>query len=182
MQSQYISTVEQAKLIRVQLKKHFPGIKFQVKSHKYAGGSSINIHWNNGPTQPEVDAIVEPFSGGGFDGMIDMAYSKESWLLPDGSVTYAKSPGTVGSRGMVGGYDHAAPVDGAKLVSFSANYIFTNRHLTAGAMLSIAEEVKERYGSEIPELVDVEFGHPYFKLAGHEFDHHFHEVAKSFSL
>lgn len=182
MQSQYISTVEQAKLIRAQLKKKFPGTKFQVKSHKYAGGSSINIHWNNGPTQPEVDKIVEPFSGGGFDGMIDMAYSVETWLLPDGSAAYGKSSGTGGSRGSAQGYDNPPPVEGAKLVHFSAHYVSTNRHLTAGAMLSIAEEVKEKYGSEIPELVTDGFGGPYFKLAGHEFDRKFHEVAKSFSL
>lgn len=181
-EAEYIDTVVQAKLIRAQLKKHFPETKFSVKSDRYAGGSSIRVRWTNGPTQPEVDAITDPFAGGGFDGMIDMAYSVQTWLLPDGSAQYGKSSGTEGSRGSDSGYDNPPPVAGAKLVRFSAHYIFTNRDYTAGALQAIGDEVKEKFGTDIPDIVPDGYYGAYWKNSDHNFDRQFHQVAKEFSL
>lgn len=52
-------TTEVAKIIRSILKESFPEIKFSVRSKSYAGGSSISIHWTDGPTSKEVDAKVK---------------------------------------------------------------------------------------------------------------------------
>lgn len=182
MQSEYIDTVIQAKLIRAQLKKNFPATKFSVKSSRYAGGSSIDIRWTNGPTQKEVDAITDPFSGGGFDGMIDLAYSVETWLLPDGSAQYGRSRGTQGSRGCDPAYENAAPVEGAKLVHFSAHYVFTHRDFTAGAMMAMADEVKQKYGTETPDLVADGCHGAYWRNADWNFSRQFNEVAQGYSL
>lgn len=38
-----LTCAETAKLVRKELKKHFPGQKFSVRSHTYAGGASISI-------------------------------------------------------------------------------------------------------------------------------------------
>lgn len=78
--SKYYSTTETAQLIRRALRESFPGVKFSVRSDKYAGGSSIRVSWTDGPTQHSVDAIASGFSGSGFDGMQDLKYFKDNTL------------------------------------------------------------------------------------------------------
>ena len=55
MEKKYFDTVETAKLIRKALKAKFPGVKFSVRSRKYAGGSSIDVVWTDGPAAKAVD-------------------------------------------------------------------------------------------------------------------------------
>lgn len=50
----YVSTVETAKLIRKQLARRFPGIKFAVRSKTYSGGSGITVQWTDGPLTKQV--------------------------------------------------------------------------------------------------------------------------------
>lgn len=69
--AQYLSCVETAKLVRAALKESFAGVKFSVKSSVYAGGASINIRYENGPTYDQVKAVVGMFEGAYFDGMTD---------------------------------------------------------------------------------------------------------------
>jgi len=57
--SQYLSCAETAKLIGPALKAAFPGVKFSVRSHTYAGGASIDIDWTDGPTQKTVDRLAD---------------------------------------------------------------------------------------------------------------------------
>lgn len=71
MTSPRITRNEQTALVRRALKEAFPVIKFSVKQQR---GSSINVSWTDGPTRGQVDAIIQRFSGGGFDGMQDLAY------------------------------------------------------------------------------------------------------------
>ena len=76
METIYINTNDTAKLIRKALKdafkKDFPNTKFSVRSKKYAGGSSIDIQWTDGPNYESVDKIAQQFAGATFDGMIDL--------------------------------------------------------------------------------------------------------------
>jgi hypothetical protein len=68
-----ISTTETAKIIRNELKAAFgTATKFSVTSKRYAGGSSINVSWTDGPTAPEVDKVIGHFEGSSFDGMQDL--------------------------------------------------------------------------------------------------------------
>ena len=152
MNETYLTVVETAKLIRKQLKKRFPGQKFSVRSKSYSGGASITIYWTDGPTGSEVDAVVKAFEGRGFDGMIDLAYSKSSWLLPDGSVQFANSGGTEGSRGTVPSYDNPEPVSGAQLVNFGANYVFTTRSFSKKFLEKVAKTFSKETGWSIPEI------------------------------
>ena len=68
----YIDTAEVAKIIRGELKKHFPAFKFTVKSHRYSGGSSIRVGWMDGPTRTQVEEKVGQYQGASFDGMVDL--------------------------------------------------------------------------------------------------------------
>lgn len=71
-----------AKLVRTELKQHFPGIKFSVRSNSYTGYSSIDIGWVDGPTKSEVQKIVNIFQCkdhdpivGGYSGNHDTMYN-----------------------------------------------------------------------------------------------------------
>ena len=77
------------------------------------------------PTTKAVDAVVSGFAGGGFDGMIDMAYSKDVYLDADGNVVGGASLGTVGSHGMDPAYDTGLP-PGARVVRPLADHVFVN--------------------------------------------------------
>ena len=144
--SRYIDVAETAKMIRVALKQKFPGIKFSVKSSRYAGGASINVHWFNGPTRKEVQAVTGPYEGSGFDGMIDMAYSKGAYLLPDGTAVYGWSQGTTGSRGSNAPYQEPLPA-GAEKVHFGSDYVHCERSYTDSFIAPLIEEYKRDYGN-----------------------------------
>lgn len=83
----YLSCAETAKLLRAALKKSFPGIKFSVRSHVYAGGASINVDWTDGPPDGAVNEVAQRFAGASFDGMIDLK-SYHSSELEDGTVVH----------------------------------------------------------------------------------------------
>lgn len=151
----YVDAAEAAKLVRKALKREFgTGTKFYVTTSKYSGGASISIHWIDGPTTKEVDAVVDAYKGGGFDGMIDMAYSKYSWLMPDGTATRAKSTGTTGSMGTRAGYEYDPPGPGAELVNFGSDYIQTQRNESRALVEAVVQAVCERTGWDAPEVKD----------------------------
>lgn len=142
----YLSCAETAKLIRKALAKAFPGYKFSVRSNTYSGGASIDVGWVDGPPASVVDAVVSGFAGGRFDGMIDMAYSVESWLNPDGTAYVAHNPGTQGSMGMDPGFIDDPRSPDAQLVHFGADYVFTNRSLTPEAKAVIDGRFVRKFG------------------------------------
>lgn len=61
-----------ASAIRKELKTAFPSTKFSVTSEVYAGGSSVRIKWENGPTKDQVETITKKYQYGSFNGMIDL--------------------------------------------------------------------------------------------------------------
>lgn len=80
--SKSFSTTETAKLIRKALGESFEGIKFSVRSSVYAGGSSINVSWVDGPNLAQVEAVAKVFEGSYFDGSID--YKGSRYAMIDG--------------------------------------------------------------------------------------------------
>lgn len=64
-----------AALIRAELKKEFPGVKFQVHSKTYSGGDSVTVRYElteTTPTPAQVEKIAFKYQAGHFDGMTDM--------------------------------------------------------------------------------------------------------------
>ena len=122
----YMGVADTARLLRKELKANFPGIKFSVRSDSYSGGASIRVNYNGaggGPLSEDIEAVTDFFEGGGFDGMIDLAYGKYHYMLPDGSFIKGRSSGTAGSGGVHEGWNNEMP-EGAVEVHFGANYIF----------------------------------------------------------
>jgi hypothetical protein len=68
-----------AKNIKYELNKAFPGVIFSVRSKSFSGGDDVNVSWELGPTTKEVDAIIDRYQEGDFDGMIDLyEYRRDS--------------------------------------------------------------------------------------------------------
>ena len=150
--SEYLSCANTAKLIRVAIKKAFPGIKFSVRSSVYACGASINVDWTDGPSTAAVEQVAKVYAGGEFDGMIDMAYSKEAWLMPDGSAAYGSSPGSQGSMGVDPGFNYPAPAPEAKKVHFGSDYVFCNKNYSKETFTTAVNKVCAEYGLDVPEI------------------------------
>lgn len=72
MKKQLTTHAATAKAIKQELKKAFPLIKFKVRSDSFAGGDSVHIEWENGPTDKALQAIVGKYQYGHFDGMQDL--------------------------------------------------------------------------------------------------------------
>mgnify|MGYP000208596177 CR=1 FL=1 len=144
MTEEFIETTEVAKLIRKQLKRHFPGTKFSVRTQP---GSSIRIRWTDGPAERVVHRVVRQFSGATFDSTIDLKKRKVSYLLPDGSAMLADAPGTTENAGVIPAEKHAAPHPDARLVRFMCDFIFCYRE--------ISEQYVERC-REIWENLDID--------------------------
>lgn len=83
------SYVQAAKNIRIELKRAFAGVKFSVVSKSYSGGNSIRVSWTDGPTSQQVGEITCKYSGGDFDGSIDLyTYSRSAWTDAFGDAKY----------------------------------------------------------------------------------------------
>jgi hypothetical protein len=126
--TRYISVTDTAKLVRVQLAKHFPGVKFSVRSQSYSGGASVSVYWTDGPRTKDVDRIVGGFESRSFDGMNDLATSQDSWLTPSGHASLAYRADSYG--GSIPGYVSDAPHPNAEIVRFGANYVQTQRSIS----------------------------------------------------
>jgi len=151
----YLSGPETAKLVRTALRREFPKTKFSVRSDH----NSIRVRWTDGPTTAQVNPVAKAYQGGGFDGMIDLAYTCETWLEPDGSTAPAYSAGTEGSRGSDPGYAYAPPSPDARLVQFGAKYVFTDRDDSREALEAAIDATCSYWGIEDrPVIVEGKFG------------------------
>lgn len=116
-----------AKYIRRDLKKVFPTTKFSVRYKSYAGGSSIDVRWTDGPTSAAVNKVAGKYESKGFDGMIDLAYSYSFYLLPNGELECAGTSGTQGSMGTVPSFENVPTYFSAKKVSLEGGYVMCER-------------------------------------------------------
>jgi hypothetical protein len=154
MEPKYYSVVETAQLVRACLKKNFPGIIFSVTSKSYSGGASIDVRWVLGPTECEVDAYLNLYESEGFDGGIDMAYCKDHWMSPDGTVTLRSSQGSTGSGGYSSPEDNPAP-SGAVPVTFGSHYVHGSRRYDADHL--IASKFYEQVAIDMCKLQGVPY-------------------------
>jgi Large polyvalent protein associated domain 29 len=115
--ARWVETKEAAKLLRCQLRKRFPGVKFSVRSDRYSMGSHIELSWTDGPSKREVEAIARTYSGTRFESRDDSTYTVQSWLFPDGRTAEA-------------GYDEPAPEPGAERVRFSGSLPSCSREIS----------------------------------------------------
>lgn len=143
----YITAAQTAKLIRKLLKEKFPATKFYVRTRHQ---TSIAVDWVDGPTDAEVAPLVRAYQGGGFDGMVDLAYSVYHWMMPDGTIEIARVTHPHDSE------NNPKPHPDAEEVSFGAKYIFTDRHFSRQLTEAVFAATAERTGWDAPEIKDWE--------------------------
>ena len=61
-----------AQIIKAELKKAFPWVKFSCKYKIFSWGDSVDIYWKGWPLTRDVDRIASQYQAWHFDGMIDM--------------------------------------------------------------------------------------------------------------
>lgn len=116
--TRHLDATETAKLIRKALKANFPGVKFSVRSYKYAGGSSIRVRWDDGPTYDAVNPVCQAFAG---------------------HVEPAHCVGTTGSAGIMPGYDVHRIGDDAEPVHLGGDFVFCERDISDGLRQHVAD-------------------------------------------
>lgn len=151
------SCAETAQVLRAELARRCPGVKFSIRSRTYSGGASIDVDYTDGPPAAQVKTICSRLEGSGFDGMIDLKYYVYHWMTPDGAICFADSPGTEGSRGVFPGYDHPAPSPDARRVHFGADSIHCHRRISPALAARIADQVEHDTGTR-PESVAYDNG------------------------
>lgn len=145
----YLSCADTAKIIRVELKKKFPGQKFSVRSDVYSMGASIDVRWENGVSLKAVEEVVKKYESSGFDGSIDLKYGKTHYLTKEGEIILGYSMGTQESMGCVPAFREPMPPEGAKEIHLGADYIFCERKIT--------EELQERIAREMAAHMNEEY-------------------------
>ena len=75
--------------IRKELKHRYPNCKFKVTTKSYTGGDSVRVSWFDGVTNKEVDAIIDKYTYGNFDGMYDIYEYDSDHNGTYGEVKYA---------------------------------------------------------------------------------------------
>jgi hypothetical protein len=126
VEARSINIKEATKMLRADLKRRWPKIKFSVRFEKYSMGCNINVTWTDGPTQGVVENVASVFSGSRFDGSDDSTYYVRSWLLPDGTVAAASHD----AAGYRGGNVTPAPHPQAELVRFSGSAPHCHREIS----------------------------------------------------
>lgn len=76
------------KNLRKELKVLFPDQKFSIITESYSGGSSLRVHWVDGPEERTIGALLSKYVYGEFDGMNDI-YNYRDQDETIGSVKFA---------------------------------------------------------------------------------------------
>ena len=83
-------SAQASRTIKSILKKEYPNIKFSVKSSNYANGSSVDVCWFDGVPEKELDAFLNQFQQGHFDGMIDLYEYSNTKNMPQAKFVFGK--------------------------------------------------------------------------------------------
>ena len=141
----WIDTREVAKLIRKHLKANFAGVKFSVRMNRYAGGSSIDIVWTDGPTSEQVEKVTGPFQGARFDGMIDLQYCASQWYCDEHGARVAETYGHGNGLDAIGDSRCCAK---AEHVNMGGSYVHKRRELSAEFTAELAVQVRKESGMD----------------------------------
>lgn len=80
MTTRYISTKETAAMLRKDLAKAWPGVKFSVRMGTGTGSAWLSVAYTDGPTYSELSLFCGNYEGRSFNGMTD-GYDDNGTLL-----------------------------------------------------------------------------------------------------
>lgn len=126
----YIDLDETMKLLKAELRREFPGVKFATRRSRGTGYGYVTISWTDGPTAREVSAITSGYEGSKFDGMTDC----------ESPVEHIAATG------------QGEPVR----ISYGTRGIHASRNISATLARECAATVAKFYGIVMPEVVEYE--------------------------
>ena len=151
----YVDVADVAKLVRQSLKSSFLGVRFSVRSTRYAGGASILVTWKEGPHESEVREIVDQYAGARIDG----DYSPRPvyhYLRPDGQTMVAHNPPSyaIGASEPEGEDNRALarliPPD-FELVHFGADFVLCYREPSDAEVAEMERRSQEAQANRDPD-------------------------------
>lgn len=105
-----IDVTDTAKLIRKDLGKMFPGVKFKVTSERGVN-NAITAHWEDGPTKAEVQEVIDQYAG-------YRTYTSNGFDKKEMIVHY----------------------EGSQRIHYDADYLFTERGMSQGFVQRVIDE------------------------------------------
>lgn len=57
-----LDAADAAKILRVELRANFPGVRFSVRIDRFSMGEAINVEWTDGPSVARVGPVTHPFA------------------------------------------------------------------------------------------------------------------------
>ncbi len=88
-----------AKNARIELARAFPGVKFSVKTRRFSGGDAMDVSWTDGPNSTQVDAIIDRYAAGSFNGMDDSyTYTHDIWTRAFGDAKYVSGSRSLSAK------------------------------------------------------------------------------------
>lgn len=146
-----VDAAETARIIRRVLSHEFPRQKFTVRSRRHeAGGGTIRVTWTDGPSEMDVQFLVQEYQGVVLDPSIQMGFRINHWLRADGRVLVRHSPGNIRDGGSIPEFDsrmfqHLMPAD-TEVVQFQSHDVRAVRKVS-DYQQQFADAVSHLYGS-----------------------------------
>jgi hypothetical protein len=76
-----------SKILKAELKTKFPKVPFEVRTQRYSGGSSINVHWTDAVAPKKVRPIVDKYAHPGkTDSMTDY-FDYDNYVSAERNIT-----------------------------------------------------------------------------------------------
>lgn len=82
-----------AALLRAEIKKAFPGLKFRCTSETYSGGSSIRVSYEDQPKEVHeaINGLADKYQYGHFNGMEDLYEYSNVLDLPQAKYVFVEN-------------------------------------------------------------------------------------------
>jgi len=84
--AQHLKCSVVAALLRDELRREFPDVRFSVRSRTYSMGASIDVRWIGDPPTVAVAPLAARFQGADFDGMQDLKTLRRHYMTREGAV------------------------------------------------------------------------------------------------
>lgn len=121
-QTRYVSAQDTAKLIRADLKRAFPGVRFSVRIKRGGASASARITWTDGPTARQVERIACHYQSSDYDPYRDV------W----GSLTRTDADD--------------------QPVHYGTNHVFCSRRLSVALLQRIANDYATTWQQPTPQI------------------------------
>jgi hypothetical protein len=122
--TRYVDVVEVAKMLRKQLRRDYPGVKFEVRSSRFSQGTSVDVYYTDDLDERKMYDTLTAYAGRRVDGRIDGTYHAQSWACDKHGARVAETTGSMPDHDSIG---ESRCCGSAELVRMGASYVAGHR-------------------------------------------------------